>query len=98
MKLQELINIEEKLLNFENENKFNMEFNDYVILNEELNNIGNITSNYFSLMEDYHKNILKKGLVIDTMKELLKEFNEKLLNSNVEYDTFKTMELMNKYH
>lgn len=86
MILQDLINIEEKLLQYECDNKFNMSFNEYIELNEYLNKIGKITTQYFLLIEQYDKELLKSGLTEVEYKNLLTEYNIKLLNENIILD------------
>lgn len=96
MILQDLINIEEKLLQYECDNKFNMSFNEYIELNEYLNKIGKITTQYFLLIEQYDKELLKSGLTEVEYKNLLTEYNTKLLNENIILD-INIDSLMEKY-
>lgn len=97
MTLRELINIEEKLLQFENDNKFKVNFNDYIALINCLKNIDEITSNYFLLMEDYDIELQKLGMTLDEYKNTLKEYNDKLLNSNVECEVENGLNIIEKY-
>ena len=84
MTLQELINLEEKLLQYECDNKFNMNFDDYIKLNNVLKEVGNITTQYFMLIEQYDKELLKNGLTKETYKKQLTDYNQNMLNQNVE--------------
>lgn len=96
MNLQDLINVEEKLLQYECDNKFKMNFNEYIELNEYLNKIGKITTQYFLLIEQYDKELLKSGLTEVEYKNLLTEYNTKLLNENIILD-INIDSLMEKY-
>lgn len=86
MVLKELIHFEEKILLCDYNNKFSMPFSDIVIMDKFLTEIENITNLYFQLVDDYKRVVNKKDLDNDKKVEILKEFNEKLLNENVEFD------------
>lgn len=97
MKLKELINIEEKLLIFEEQYKFNLSVQDYIILNNCLNNIGEITSIYFKLIESYHNELVNAKSVETDIKILLKEYNDKLLCGDISCDVNDGLNIINKY-
>ncbi len=97
MKLKELINIEENLLIFEEQYKFNLSVQDYIILNNCLNNIGEITSIYFKLIESYHNELINEKSVEIDIKTLLKEYNDKLLCGDILCDVNDGLNIINKY-
>ena len=97
MTLQELINFEEKCLQFEVNNKFNMSFNDYIEFNKYLNEIGKITTQYFQLIEQFDKELIKNGLTKEEYRNVLTQYNDKLLNENVTCDTHQCVNLIEKY-
>lgn len=97
MTLQELINFEEKCLQFEVNNKFNMSFNDYIKFNKYLNEIGKITTQYFQLIEQFDKELIKNGLTKEEYRSVLTQYNDKLLNENVICDTHQCVNLIEKY-
>lgn len=97
MKLIDVIKIEEKLLIFEEKYKHNIEFQDYINLSNCLNNIGNITSVYFSLIESYNDFINKTEIDMDKIKQMLSEYNNKLLNSSIQCEISLGVDIMNKY-
>lgn len=86
MILQELMHFEEKLLLCENNNRFTMSFNDYIILDKFLTEVENITNLYFQLMDEYKKHLNKKDIKNDERINLLNEYNNKLLNEEIEFN------------
>jgi DNA-directed RNA polymerase beta' subunit len=86
MKLQELMHFEEKLLLCEYNNKFTMPFVDYIILDKFLSEVENITNLYFQLMDDYKRHINKEDISNEERIAKMNEYNEKLLNENVEFN------------
>ena len=85
--LSELMSIEEKLLKFEESDKFLMDFNEYIKLEKFLDEIGYITDKYFSLLKEYDEKLTKQDLSLDVMSRMIENFIEKSLNSNIEYNT-----------
>lgn len=84
MTIKELIKIEESLLRFEMNNKFDIDFNTYLMLEKYIEIIGKITDKYFFLVNEYNKEKLSDDkMSFETKKEKLEMFNEKILNSNV---------------
>lgn len=84
--LKELMIIEEKLLKFESENKFSINFNVYVKLEKYLDEIGYITDKYFSLLNKYNDKINKQEVNFETKSKLLYNFNEDKLKTEIEYN------------
>lgn len=83
MTVQELIKIEEQLLYFETINKFDLNFNDYLLLMKTLKEIGEITSQYFILVKEYDIYLQKQNVNIDKRREMLVQYNEKILNTDI---------------
>lgn len=86
MTVKELIEIEEKLLKFEDKEKFHLEFNDYLKLNKYLTEIGDITNLYFSLVKEYSDSLNNRELNLDASSRLLNNFNEKIYESKIDYN------------
>lgn len=86
MKLQELMHFEEKILLCEYHNKFTMPFQDYIILDDFLTKIGNITNLYFQLLNEYKKVINKENIPNEERLEKINTFNQKILNEEVMFD------------
>jgi hypothetical protein len=97
MKLQELMQFEEKLLLCEYHNKFNMPFSDYVTMDKFLCEVENITNLYFQLMDDYKKHINKEDIKNDEIIEKLQTYNDKLLNEEIEFNFEPYDEFIAKY-
>lgn len=97
MKLQELIDFEEQLLTFEDKHKFDVDFNDYVLLNECLNKIGKITTTYFFLIEEFDLTLNKSGITKKEYEKILTEYNDKLLNSEVNCEIQNGLNIIQKY-
>lgn len=101
MTVKELIKVEETLLKFEMNHKFDVEFNTYLMLEKYIEIIGKITDKYFLLIDDYNKEKLSSDdMTFETKKEKLEMFNEKILNSNVNiiideiYDFMKSLDII----
>lgn len=94
-KLTELMKIEEKLLLFEQDNKFLIDFNNYLVLEKYIKKIGFITSKYFLLVNEYNKSELN-DVEYEEKKKKLTDYNEKLLNSEIDYDVDEVYEFMEK--
>lgn len=89
MTLQDLINEENILLEFEEKNKFKISFNDYIELNHLLDEIGEITNLYFIYIKDYfnsHK----------CTEQELEAFNKQLLNEEINFNFDKIFSLKNR--
>lgn len=84
MTINELIQIEEKLLYVETNQKFNMDFDEYLLLIKTLKEIGEITHQYFTLMKEYDIYLKTQDINLDERRKLLTEFNNKTLNTNVQ--------------
>jgi uncharacterized membrane protein YheB (UPF0754 family) len=97
MKLQDLMQFEEKLLLCEYHNKFNMPFSDYVIMDKFLCEVENITNLYFQLMDEYKKSINKENINNDEIIEKLQNYNDKLLNEEIEFNFEPYNEFIIKY-
>lgn len=97
MKLQELMHFEEKILLCEYHNKFVMPFTDYVILDNFLTEIENITNLYFQLIDDYKRHINKEDIPNEERFNKMNEYNQKLLNEEVVFNFEKYSDFMNKY-
>ena len=85
MKLKELMNIEERLLHIQMTHMFDMPFNDIVLLKNHLKEIGDITSIYFELVEEYCEKdkVEQSDLSYDEKKNIVQEYNDNILNSEV---------------
>jgi hypothetical protein len=97
MILQELMHFEEKLLLCENNNRFTMSFNDYIILDKFLTEVENITNLYFQLMDEYKKYLNKKDIKNDERINLLNEYNNKLLNEEIEFNFINYEDFIKKF-
>lgn len=97
MKLQELMHFEEKLLLCENNNRFTLSFNDYTTLDKFLTEVENITNLYFQLIDDYKKHLNKENIKNEDRINLLNEYNNKLLNEEIEFDFTKYEDFIKKY-
>ena len=86
MKLQELMHFEEKILLCEYHNKFTMPFTDYITLDKLLTEVENVTDLYFQLIDEYKKHINKENITNEERNNKLIEFNDKLLNEEVEFN------------
>lgn len=84
--LNELIEIEEKLLKFEETDKFLIKFDVYVKLEKYLDEIGYITNKYFSLIKDYRDILTKQDLNFDAKSRIIENFKEQQFNSKIEYN------------
>ena len=94
--LNELVSIEEKLLKFEESDKFLMDFSEYIKLEKFLDEIGYITDKYFSLLKEYNDKLTKQELNIDAESRIMNNFIEKSLNSEIEYNINDVKEFMLK--
>lgn len=97
MKLQELMHFEEKILLCEYHNKFIMPFTDYITLDKLLSEVENVTNLYFQLMDEYKKFLNKENISNEERNNQLNDFNQKLLNENVEFDFKEYDEFIIKY-
>lgn len=86
MKLIELMNYEEKLLKYFDENQFNISFQEYLNLSKTLEYIESITNKYFILLKDYDKKLIMDNMTDDERRIKLIEFNDKILSSEVIVD------------
>lgn len=98
MTLQELMNFEEKLLLCEYNNKFTMEFSDYIILDNFLTDVEKITNLYFHLIDQYKKHLNKENINNEKRIELLNIFNQKLLKEKINFDFTKYDNFITKYN
>lgn len=86
MKLKELIKIEEDWLMFDLNHKFELDFNQYLKFYKKLKEIGEITHQYFVLMSEYNALLsTKENLTLEDKKNELESYNDKLLNSEVDF-------------
>lgn len=86
MKLIELMNYEEKLLKYFDENQFNISFQQYLDLSKTLEYIESITNKYFILLNGYDKKLIMDNISDDERRIKLTEFNDKILSSEVIVD------------
>lgn len=98
MKLINIFDNEEKLLTFEKDNKFKIPFNDYIILDEILNEIGIITNKYFNLINEYNDVLLKKGLTYDERRNIIEAYNKDALNEDISINIEKLENFKKKYN
>ncbi len=85
MKVKELIEIEEKWLLYQDKHKFEIPFNQYLLLLKKLKEIGEITHQYFMLMTEYDAYLDTQNLSFEDKKNKLEEYNTILLTSDVEF-------------
>lgn len=86
MILKELIKIEETWLMYDLNHKFEMDFNKYLKFSKKLKEIGEITHQYFVLMSEYNAYLASnEKLSQEERKKELENYNNKLLNSEVEF-------------
>ena len=97
MKLEELIKLEEKLMNYEISNKFLINFNDYMNLIRILRNIGEVTTNYFILMKEYDNKLKNDEISNEERKKKLIDFNNNLLSTEIELDYNSINNFITKY-
>ena len=86
MKLIELMNYEEKLLKYFDENQFNISFQQYLDLSKTLEYIESITNKYFILLKCYDKKLIMDNISDDERRIKLTEFNDRILSSEVIVD------------
>ena len=94
--VEELIKIEEKLLKFEEKEKFQLRFNVYIILQRPLEKIGWVTDKYFSLVNEYKDFLDKQDLNIETYSRLLNNFIEQHLETKIDFDISKIKKFIEK--
>lgn len=97
MCLNDLMKFEEQLLLFEYQNKFNIPFSDYIILEKILVEVENITNLYFKLIDSYTKSLEEQNIEKELQKTMLIEFNNKMLNSEIEINLTKFNDFIEKY-
>jgi hypothetical protein len=86
MLVKEIIHLEESLLNCKCKFEFKMPFDDYIILDEIINKVENITNLYFTLVMDYEKSLDKKQYSLEERKKMIMDFNQKILNQKINVD------------
>ena len=87
LKIENLIEIEERLLMVVEREKFTTEFNDYVLASLLSKKIGEITNLFFSYLDDYDEFLIKQNtLTREERKNKLIEMRDKLLNSEVDFN------------
>ena len=94
--VEELIKIEEKLLKFEEKEKFQLRFNVYIKLQRQLEKIGWVTDKYFSLIKEYKDFLSKRDLNIETYSRLMNNFMEQHLETKIDFDISKIKKFMEK--
>ena len=94
--LKELIDIEEKLLQFEEKEKFHLSFDVYIKLQRHLEKIGWITDKYFSLVNEYKDSLKERDLCLETYFRLIDNFMEQHLDTKIDFDISKIKKFMNK--
>ena len=97
MTLKEIIELEEIVLNLLSKCQFMMDFNDIVILHKELDTISKITCAYFNLTFEYSKFIEKERNDANDNVSKLEIFNDKLLNSQIDYNSSACNSVVSKY-
>jgi len=84
----ELMRLEKQLLELNENNRFDIPFGDYIILQNLLKEIGRITNYYFYLQEEYFRG--------HGDKDKLKEYHDRLTNDEIIYDTNYVEEFIKK--
>ena len=88
-----LIDLEKKLLDIDNsELKYNLEWNDLLLLKKYLKSIGEITDLFFNSQVDYANTIKDE----ENYADLLISYREKLLKSNINFDITDAKNFINK--
>ena len=62
-----------------------MDFNQYLKFIKKLKEIGEITHQYFVLISEYNAYLANQNLSLEDKKKKLENYNDKLLNSEVEF-------------
>lgn len=94
MLLKELKNIELDLLLLE-QRKFEMSFNDYIIMESYLDDVGEITNRYMQYLNDYNEYITNVSL--DERKCEIEKKNEELLNTDININLDEAKKILEKY-
>lgn len=97
MKLTEIFDLEEKLLYFEDKNKYNIPFNDYLLLDKILTDIGNITNRYFQLINSYNTMLIDEKKTYDERRNLIEDYNKNALNDDIEINLNEINKFKKKY-
>ena len=87
MKVSDLMGIERLLLEIDAKYKFDLNFNEAYSLYVHLKNVGNITSYFFLIQDEFHK----KFNDIDK----LKEYHNKISNDEISFDDSSVVEFIN---
>ena len=86
MILKDLIKVEEQWLMYDLNHKFELDFNQYLKFYKKLKELGEITHQYFVLMTEYNAFLnTKENLTLEEKKKELEMYNNKLLNSEVDF-------------
>ena len=97
MKLKEIIHLEEALLMCKTKHQFTMPFDDYVIMHEFIDKIENVTNLYFTLIMEYEKYLKDDNKTIEERKKILQEYNQNILENDVNFDFTMYKSWMIKY-
>jgi hypothetical protein len=94
MKLNEIIENEEKLLILNDKYKHLLTFSEVIRLKRYMTEVGDITNLYFELVEEYHAHVPKEGKKTDELINKIYEYNDTLLGSDVESDLLNMNEIV----
>lgn len=94
MLLKDLKNIELELLLLE-QRKFEMSFNDYIVMESYLDDVGEITNRYIQYLNDYNEYITNVNL--EERKTKIEKKNEELLNTDIDIDIDDAKKILEKY-
>lgn len=83
LRLKDLMELESRVLLVLEKEKFTTSFDDYIHTEQFAKKIGEITNLYFLLMQEYDAHLIDKELSKEERKELLTDFNQKTLDSDV---------------
>ena len=78
--------LEDILLQYEDEKKFEIPFNEYVELDKCLDNVETITNSFFYLMDEYKSHLNKQEMKHEERNKKIEEYQEKLLNESIDFD------------
>lgn len=96
MKVKELIEIESQLLHVFSQNMFEIPFQDYIILKNMTDKIGNITNTYFTFMLEFSKRIGTEKLSYEQKKEQINNKNNLILQTDINIDNI-NLDIISKY-
>ena len=80
MTIQDVINVEKKLLTIQDEYRFKLDMGELIQLNQYVKQIGEITSYYFNTLYEFSKTIKS----IDELKEYKEKLDHDYVNDEID--------------